>query len=232
MREDFAPEYRPWKSTGNAKINAHFAKSRYGNFELTDAVRPAFGSSFVPTEGYKLTESLVRSSEKLLAVPTLMIAVTRASLLPLLRDLITPLGKMVHVVITTTYPEPIPILTRENIDPVVIDSVLSDDIHTDVLQNDGYMDFSVLNKRGDVEVELNKGRNIVITGRRLDAFRDILSENNIPHKPTLQCISELEDCIYQSNDLFRDQLLHLASDLQMDPDNDSDTDDPNALFLV
>jgi hypothetical protein len=212
MREDFSPDRGPSKRKQADKLNQHLAKDRYDDFVLTNAIRPPFNSAFIPEQGYKVSSFPEQMEDgEMVEIPCLMISVTRDTILPLFRDLMTPLGSLLHVGISSIHPEKVPDLLREHIDAVVLDSVLCDDVHDDVIHNDGHMDITVLDENASKELLLSFGKIIIITSEKLGEFCDILSLYKIPHKPRMRCITEIRKCIYRSNSLYRDQLLHLAN---------------------
>src|SRR5215212_5666599 len=56
-------------------LEAHLNVCRYGDFELTDAVRPSYTLEVVPSAGYR--HDTYRDEENRAEVPVLMAAVTR-----------------------------------------------------------------------------------------------------------------------------------------------------------
>jgi len=69
----------PWNSSfdklSQEELEAHLQVARYGDFFLTDAVRPAYDLKVVPTQGYRC--GVYRDDENHVQVPVLMAAASR-----------------------------------------------------------------------------------------------------------------------------------------------------------
>jgi len=61
------------------QLEAHLGVSRYGDFELSDAVRPSYDLEVVPSAGFR--HDVYRDEENKAEVPVLMAAVTKSSLM-------------------------------------------------------------------------------------------------------------------------------------------------------
>src|SRR5206468_3106435 len=83
------------------ELEAHLGVARYGEFELTDAVRPSYNLEVVPSAGYR--HDTYRDEENRAEVPVLMAAVTRPSLMDSFMSLIEVLGDEVDVVLETSH---------------------------------------------------------------------------------------------------------------------------------
>src|SRR4029079_5351042 len=78
---------------------SHVWQNRYGDFLLTDAVRPGPGVPVPPREGYRL--SRFRDAETGISLPVLGAAVSAERLFDVFLDLLDPLGPSVHAVLET-----------------------------------------------------------------------------------------------------------------------------------
>src|ERR1700704_437965 len=86
----------------NDKIMAdHLQVDRYGDFWLTDAVRPAQGLPIVPHQGYRI--DTYRDGQANFSVPVLAAAISREKLFDVFMDLLDPLGEVVDVVLETSH---------------------------------------------------------------------------------------------------------------------------------
>ena len=83
------------------ELETHLAVSRYGKFELTDAIRPSYGLEVVPRQGFR--HDVYRDEESQSDVPVIMAAATKGQLLETFMDLLEPLGPTVDVVLETSH---------------------------------------------------------------------------------------------------------------------------------
>ena len=90
-----SPTHRPggFEQLSEAELEAHLGVARYGNFELSDAVRPAYNLEIVPSAGFR--HDVYRDEENRTNVPVLMAAVTRVRLMDSFLALIENLGDVV-----------------------------------------------------------------------------------------------------------------------------------------
>src|SRR3954453_8606775 len=115
---------------------AHLRVDRYGDFVLTDAIRPAAHLPGVPRQGYR--KSVYRDPANGHRVPVLAAAVSRERLFDAFVELLEPLGPTVDVGMGTSHhtagsaPRD---LLREHIDLPVLLSHFCDS--EDLLLNDG-----------------------------------------------------------------------------------------------
>src|SRR3954466_15565452 len=77
------------------QLDAHLRVGRYGDFALTDAVRPSFGLEIVPREAYR--RDVYRDPETGNTMPVLAASVSSERLFEILMDLLDPLGDEVDV---------------------------------------------------------------------------------------------------------------------------------------
>ena len=118
------------------ELDAHLGIMRYGDFVLTDAIRPSYNLDVVPRQGYR--HDTYRDEESRSNIPVLMVSASRERLFDLFLDLLDPLGFEVDVVLETSHqPETggRDDLYREHIDLPVLKSTLCD--YEELLLNDG-----------------------------------------------------------------------------------------------
>src|SRR5690554_6809378 len=72
------------------QLEAHLEVTRYGNFVLTDAVRPSFDLQIIPQAGFR--HDVYHDQESGIRIPVLMAAASREQVLDLFLDLLDPLG--------------------------------------------------------------------------------------------------------------------------------------------
>ena len=73
------------------QLDAHLRVGRYGDFALTDAVRPSFGLEVIPREGYR--RDVYCDPETGNKMPVLAASVSAERLFDVLMDLLDPLGE-------------------------------------------------------------------------------------------------------------------------------------------
>src|SRR5258708_36683728 len=79
-----------FENLSEEQLEAHMKIARYGNFLLTDAIRPSFDLQIVPAAGYR--HDVYRDMEAGVAIPVMMASASRSGLFDVFLDLISPLG--------------------------------------------------------------------------------------------------------------------------------------------
>src|SRR5438094_10224353 len=83
------------------KVSAHLLVDRYGDFRLTEAIRPSLDLQVVPRQGYR--RDTFRDPDSRLEVPVLAAAVSAENLFPLFLELLQPLGEVVDVIVESSH---------------------------------------------------------------------------------------------------------------------------------
>ena len=196
------------------ELEAHLGVSRYGNFQLTDAVRPSYDLRVVPTEGYR--RDVYRDEENRSTVPVLMGAVTRDRLFETFLNLLDPLGNVVDVVLETSHSRDgrgHQDLYREHIDTPVLKSILWD--FEEMLLNDGCTGIAVLNPEIPQEVQFDEHKLLLVYGNDLEPYEQIFSDQRIRADAQLKFITEAEH-VHSSSDQYAQRFEELQTWLGMD----------------
>ena len=196
------------------QLDAHLRVGRYGNFTLTDAVRPSYGLDVVPREGYR--RDVYRDPETGSTMPVLAASVSAERLFDVLMDLLTPLGDEVDVVMESSHesePGAHTDLYREHIDTVILKSVLYD--YEPLLLNDGCTGLAALNPSGPMEVQFDEHKLLFVYAQDLEPFEAILIEAGLRRDDTLKFISEAEH-LHSTDDGFKEQFDELRYRLGID----------------
>jgi hypothetical protein len=196
------------------QLDAHLRVGRYGNFALTDAVRPSFGLEIIPCEGYR--RDLYRDPETGNTMPVLAAAVSSERLFEVFMDLLDPLGDEVDVVMESSHesePGAHADLYREHIDTVILKSTLYD--YEDLLLNDGCTGLAALNPNGPMEVQFDEHKLLFVYAHDLEPFEAILRDAGLKRDDTLKFISEAEH-LHSTDDQYRDQFEELRVRLGID----------------
>jgi hypothetical protein len=173
------------------KLTAHLRVDRYGDFLLTDAIRPALHVPVVPRQGFRV--DVYRDARIGLRMPVLAAAISREQLFDAFLALLPPLGDAVNVVLETSHHSDgshHKDLYREHIDLPVLMSHFCD--FEDLLLNDGCTGVAVL-ARGELrEVQFDEHKLLIVYASDLAPFEHILHEFGIPRNDALQLITEGE----------------------------------------
>jgi hypothetical protein len=196
------------------ELEAHLGVSRYGSFELTDAIRPSYNLQVVPAQGYR--HDSYRDEETRTTVPVLMGAVSRPQLFDVFMDLLDPLGSVVDVVLETSHNQNSQghdDLYREHIDMPVLKSILWD--YEDLLMNDGCTGVAVLNPGIPQEVQFDEHKLLIIYGDDLNDFKRMFDERNVACEDQMKFITEAEH-VHSSSDVYARKFEELKTRLGMD----------------
>jgi hypothetical protein len=184
---------------------------RYGDFILTDAVRPGPDVPIDPIEGYRL--SRFRDAETAIRLSVLGAAVSAEKLFDVFLDLLAPLGPQVHAVLETSHGnlgDQHTDLRRGDIDLPVLMSHFCD--FEDLLLNDGCTGAAVVAAGRRMEVQLDEHKLIFVYARDLKPFRRILRDHGVPLIPDLPLIAESTH-FHHSHPQYVDQFQQLAARL-------------------
>src|SRR5262249_8190872 len=145
---------------------------RYGEFRLTEAVRPSVNLQIVPRQGYR--HGLFRDPQADLEIPLLAASVSAEQLFDVFLDLIEPLGEVVDVGQETSHESADHRhrdLMREQIDRTVLMSHLCD--YEDLLLNDRCTGIAVIATERPMELQFDEHKLLVVYARNLRPFEDI-----------------------------------------------------------
>lgn len=183
-----------------AELEAHMQVARYGDFTLTDAIRPSFDLQVVPTAGYR--HDTYRDRETGVDIPVIMASASREELLDLFFDLLDPLGEEVDVVLETSHERSNrghDDLYREHIDLPILKSTLYD--FEDLLLDDGCVGVAVLNPGLPLEVQFDEHKLLIMYGHDLTEFERVLNRSGLPRNEELRFLTEAEH-VHSSTDDF------------------------------
>jgi hypothetical protein len=192
-------------------LEAHMNIARYGDFTLTDAVRPSYHLDVVPRTGYR--HEWYVDPETAARIPVLMASVTRERLFDTFISLIEPLGETVDVVLETSHEktggEHVD-LYREQIDMPVLQSILYE--FEDLLLDDGCCGIAVLNPRKPMEVQLDEHKLMFVYGHKNIEYETALRRNDVVRIEDLKFITEAEH-VHSSTDEMQQRFEQLCYQL-------------------
>jgi hypothetical protein len=187
---------------------APFQVDRYGDFWLTDAVRPAPQSKIVPRQGYRL--DTFRDAAAGIQVPVAAAAVSRERLFDLFLDLLDPLGEEVHVILESSHDShgaQHHDLHREHIDAPVLKSHLCD--FEELLLHDGCSGIAVVSSGEPMEVQFDEHKLLLVYAHDLTPFTRILSAAGIARNNRLRLLTEGEH-LHSTDERYREEFEQLC----------------------
>ena len=196
------------------ELEAHLAVSRYGEFYLTDAVRPSYDLKIVPQQGYR--HDMYRDPEMGTVVPVLMASISKEILFETFLELMTPLGETVDVVLETSHKRDDMSHTdlyRELMDLPVLKSNLYD--YEDILTEDGCVGIAVLNPQVPMEIQLDEHKLLLIYGDNMKPFERILMRNGVFENKSIRFLTEAEH-VHLSKESYMSRFQELQTVLGMD----------------
>jgi len=196
------------------ELETHLGVARYGDFELTEAIRPSYDLKVVPKQGFR--HDFYRDEETKIKVPVLMGAASREKLFDVFIDLLDPLGFEVDVVLETSHNRENGghvDLYREHIDLPVLKSVLYD--YEELLMNDGCTGIAVLNPAGPLEVQFDEHKLLIVYGSPLTEFEENFRCHGVRCDDRMKFITEAEH-VHSSNEKYADQFEELKMRLGME----------------
>lgn len=190
---------------------SHVPTNRYGDFTLTDAVRPGPDVPVPPRAGYRL--SRYRDAETGICLPVLGAAVSAERLFDVFLELLEPLGPSVHAVLETSHgnlADRHTDLRRGDIDLPVLMSHFCD--FEDLLLNDGCTGVAVVSAVRRMEVQLDEHKLLFVYARDLQPFRRVLRRFAVPLDNDIQLIAEAPH-LHHSEPRFEGEFHQLAARL-------------------
>jgi hypothetical protein len=187
-------------------LTRHLRNTRYGDFTLTEAVRPALDVPVRPRQGYR-TEVF---REGILRLHTLTASVSAESLFDVFLDLLAPLGGTLHAVLESSHGEATDRhsdFRRNHIDAAVLASHFCE--FEDLLLHDGCTGVAVMSARRPLEVQFDEHKQFTVYAADLRPFRKILRGHGVRRKSRLRFLSEAEH-LHHSSDDYSNQFERLA----------------------
>jgi hypothetical protein len=213
-RETTTSRHSSFEHLSEEELEAHLGVRKYGEFRLTEAVRPSYDLQVVPQQGFR--HDFYQDEQSRAKVPVLMAAASNEVLFELFMELLEPLGSEMDVVLETSHHREgggHTDLYRENIDAPVLKSTLYD--FEDLLLNDGCTGIAVLNPSIPQEVQFDEHKLLIVYGKPLDDFERIFESYNVHFRDGIKFITEAEH-VHSSSDQYYQQFESLRLRLGMD----------------
>jgi hypothetical protein len=196
-----------------AAMEAHLARGRYGDFTLTEAIRPGWQLDVVPHAGYRHDSYVDAQSGARL--PALIAAVSSEDLFDTFLELLAPLGDTCDVVLESSHEcsQGHVDHTREGIERLVLESVLWE--YEDLLLNDGCTGIAVLHPELSLEVQLDEHKLLVVYAAARLPFERILKGRGLMRDDRMRFVSQGEH-LHTSHARYGRQFAELAGRLGAD----------------
>lgn len=172
-------------------LSDHLREDRYGDFNLTDAVRPSLDLQVVPVQAFRVGR--YRDPAVGLEVPVLAASISRELLFDVFLHLLEPLGPVVDVVLETSHESAgnkHSDLCRAQIDLPVLQSHFCE--FEDLIVNDGCTGVAVVAAHEPIELQFDEHKLLIVYAKNLQPFIRILLECGVPRDDTLRLLSEGE----------------------------------------
>jgi len=191
-------------------LEAHLARSRYGRFSLTEAIRPGWQLDVVPRAGYRHDAYVDPHSGARL--PALVVAVSAESLFETFLELLEPLGDDLDVVLESSHEEAVGVreCSREGVERLVLESLLWE--FDDLLLNDGCTGIAVMHPEQSLEVQLDEHKLLVVYAAARQPFERILRARGLERDDRLRFVSQGEH-VHTSHARHARQFEQLANRL-------------------
>ena len=207
-----------FETLSEQELESHMSVARYGEFRLTEAIRPSYDLQVVPRQGYR--HDSYRDEQARSTVPVLMGACTSERLFELFMDLLDPMGPVVDAVLETSHQRDRRghvDLYREHIDLPVLKSILWE--FEDMLLNDGCTGIAVLNPEVPREIQFDEHKLLIVYGDELADFEAVFRHSGVPLDEQMKFITEAEH-VHSSSDRYSRQFEEFCTRLGMDDYDD------------
>lgn len=198
---------RTFESITHAQLSAHLHVDRYGDFLLTEAIRPSFDVQIRPRSGYRHDRFHDGGSGK--DMPVLAASASREHLFEIFMELLDPLGDRVDVVLESSHDAEIQghvDMYREDIDLVVLKSLLYD--FEELLMKDGYAGVAVLRPDVPMEVQFDEHKLLFVYAHNVRPFEQVLQSYGLGRDDSMKLISEGEH-LHLTEEQFIEQFNEL-----------------------
>lgn len=179
------------KHVNHPTMQDHLKVDRYGDFWLTDAIRPAQTLAIVPKQGYRV--DVYRDAKAGFEVPVVVASISREMLFDVFLELLDPLGEVVDVVLETSHEttgSQHMDLFRESMDLPVLKSHCCE--FEELLTHDGCTGLAVMSTEGPMEVQFDEHKLLVVYANDVRPFTRVLDDNGIRRCDMMKLLTEGE----------------------------------------
>ena len=199
------PNRKPLDELTVAEALTHLSRVTYGDFSLTDAIRPSSLLEVVPREGFRFDVYIDPDSGE--RTPVIMAAASAEKLFELFRSLVEELALVLDVVLESSHQPGVSannqVFYREEIDRSVLFSKMLD--FEDLLLNDGCSGIAVVECGQNFEVQLDEHKLLIVYFQQESFCKrvvDVFKKFGIPYDQDIQFLTEAEHIHSSSDDFF------------------------------
>jgi len=208
-------------SLSDEELDRHLRVNRYGDFLLTDAVRPSPALKIIPKTGFSF--SFYHDDEDG-DVPVVVCSASKEVLSDLLYDLLGLFPEIVDVVLETGPPNTTigsghRDLYREGIDLPVLKSVILDPDFEDLLLNDGCTGIAVIAPQIPMELQFEEHKLLVLYNYESvqKELMEIYKRHNIREDEDMKFIID-DDHVHSSSETYERTFVQLRERIGVDID--------------
>lgn len=187
--ENVSPQQEPdiFIAMSEKELEAHLAIDTYGNFRLTDAIRPYPEAQL--EEGFRRDHWDPENGEPTVSV--IIAAASREKLFDLFLELTSSMNEQVNVILETSHAssgrKSHSDIKCEGHENIVLRSTLID--FEDLLLNDGYTGIAIMDSTPH-ELQLEEHKLLFMYGHRLDNFERILKRYGLNEKQSMEVVAD------------------------------------------
>lgn len=208
-----SPVVTSFEHVNQQDLEQHLQRAHYGQFWLTDAIRPSYELKVVPTQGFR-HESVQEDDSRNSSIPVLLASVSAPRLFDAFLGLLDPLGDTADVILESSHGKSDKknrqFLYRDEIDMPVLKSILME--HEYMLLNDGCTGISIVNSQTQDEVRFDEHKLLLVYGWKLTPYEGILIDNYVDCNERIQFITEAEH-VHCSTGRFSEEFGELMYEL-------------------
>jgi hypothetical protein len=173
-----------------AALDAHMARSTYGRFTLTEAVRPGWQLDIVPRAGYRHDAYVDPQSGS--RMPALVAADSAETLFETFLELLEPLGDTVDVILESSHEDSVGVreFSREGMERLMLESLLWD--FEELLLHDGCTGIAVLHPEQSLEVQFDEHKLLVVYAQARQPIERVLRSRGLDRDDRLRFLSQGE----------------------------------------
>lgn len=218
MHHEFKSEPTPddavkgtsFEALSEEDLEVHLRIKKYGSFELTGAVFPAYDLSVKPEEGYRFqSDGGISFIVAAVSAPRLLETFYRLIEVPLAS---MPYDADLNLLLKTSFGDgTVGRYLAEDIDPQMLKARLSD--YTELLLEDGCSGISLRLSNGSWILDFEEHKLLLVIGDFLDESVEVLESLGVRMKEDLQTVADAEH-IHSSKHSFAEQFERLCEDFE------------------
>lgn len=191
-------------NTTHKQLEDHLEISKYGDFQLSDGIRPYMGC--VPMQGFK--------HKMWKDIPAVLGSVSKEIILEIFYEMLDLMNGEINVILESSHDifdgDSHYNYFREGMDLTILRSILVE--YEDLLVDDGQFGIAVWNfgDKYPVEIQLDEHKVLICYGKNIEKFEQIFEMYGLVCNENLQVLSEMTHVHISSED-FHQRFLELKN---------------------